>query len=175
MTQHFKVHDGLYPHFITSTIIHWIPVFTRDDYFRVLSDSLNYSVEQKGLLVHGYVIMPNHFHAVCSQVDGKLSAVVRDIKRHTASLILEKLRSESRITWLRAFERAGGDTPKVWDDSFHPMQVHKREFFEQKLGYMHNNPLRAGFVVNPENWKYSSAGFYYKQTESLVPIAAIEW
>lgn len=150
-------------------------MFCRDDYFQVLVDSLNFCIENKGLQVHGYVIMPNHFHAVCSQLNGKLSEVIRDIKRHTASVILEKLREESRITWLRAFEKAGDSTPKLWDESFHPMQVHTQQFFDQKLGYMHNNPLRAGFVINPEDWKYSSAAFCYKQEESLVPVTGIEW
>lgn len=175
MPQHFKVYDGQYPHFITSTIIHWIPVFCRDDYFRVIVDSLNFCIERKGLAVHGYVIMPNHFHAICSQTEGEISSVLRDMKRHTASIILKKLEEDGRVTWLRAFKKSGDDTPKLWDASFHPMQVHSREFYEQKLGYMHNNPLRAGFVVNPEDWKYSSAGFCYRQAESIVPITPIEW
>jgi len=66
MPQHYKVYDQAYPHFITSTIIHWIPVFCRDEYFRVLADSLKFCVSNKGLLVHAYVIMPNHFHAILS-------------------------------------------------------------------------------------------------------------
>ena len=175
MPNHFKVYDGAYPHFITSTIMYWIPVFCRDDYSRVLVNSLNFCIEHKGLQVHGYVIMPHHFHGVCSQIDGNLSGAIRDFKRHTSSLILRKLKEDSRISWLRAFEKAGGETPKFWDDSFHPMQIHKQQFFEQKLSYMHNNPLRAGFVENPEDWKYSSAGFYYCQRESIVPITFLEW
>ena len=108
MPQHFKVYDGTYPHFVTSTIVYWIPIFCRDDYFRVLADSLKYCVENKGLIVHGYVIMPNHFHAILSQVDGQLSDVIRDMKKHTAKIIADKLETDKRIIWLNAMRRASG-------------------------------------------------------------------
>lgn len=177
MPLRFKVHDGGYPHFTTNTVIYWIPVFCREDYSRVLIDSVNYCIEHKGLLVHGYVLMPNHFHAICSQTDGRLSDAMRDLKRHTASTILDKLAADGRLLWLRAFRNAcGGEgSGKMWDDAFHPEQVHSRRFFEQKLGYMHNNPVRAGYVANPEDWKYSSAGFYYKDRTSEIPITGLEW
>jgi len=66
----FKVHDETYPHFITSTIVHWIPIFSRDDYLSVMAASLTHCISNRGLLVHVFVIMPHHIHLLCSQVDG---------------------------------------------------------------------------------------------------------
>lgn len=177
MPQHFKVYDGAYPHFVTSTIVFWIPVFCRDDYFRVLTDSLGHCVEHKGLVVHGYVVMPNHFHAVLSQSEGRLSDVIRDMKKHTAKAIAAKLEADGRITWLNAMRRAAGHEGgvRVWDEAFHPEQVYSEQFCRQKLDYMHNNPVRAGYVSDPSEWTYSSAGLYYRDDESAVPVAAIEW
>jgi len=175
--QHFRVYESAYPHFVTSTVVYWIPVFCRDDYFRVLSDSLCYCVEHKGLIIHGYVIMPNHFHASLSQVDGKLSDVIRDAKKHTAKALAEKLEADGRVTWLAAMRRAAGHEGgvRVWDEAFHPEQIHTQAFCQQKLDYMHNNPVRAGYVTDPCEWKYSSAGLYYTNKDSIVPITAIEW
>jgi len=173
----FKVHEGCFPHFVTCTVAHWIPVFCRDDYFAILVDSLNYCSEHKGLSVHGCVLMPNHLHGVFSQADGHLCDVMRDLKRHTSKTVAQRLETDGRSLWLRAFTNAGRATGniKVWMDEFHPEQVYSREFFEQKLSYLHDNPVRAGFVEDPCDWKYSSAGFYYREASSLIRIAVIEW
>ena len=156
-------------------MLYWIPVFCRRDYFQILVDSLVYCIEHKGLLVHAYALMPNHFHLVSSQQEGRLSDTIRDLKRHTASTLLKKLDADGRQLWLRAFNRKDGEGPKVWQDAFHPEQVHSQPFFEQKVNYIHDNPVRAGYVDNPEDWKYSSAGVYYRDTSSPVPITFIEW
>ncbi len=91
MRQHYRIHEPACPYFITRSIVYWIPVFCRDDYCRALADSLTYCATNRGLRVHGYVIMPNHFHLVSSQEDGELSAVVRDIKKWTSREIARKL------------------------------------------------------------------------------------
>ena len=177
MPQHFKVYDGAYPHFITCTIVHWIPVFCRDDYFRVLVDSMCYCIANKGLRVHGYVIMPNHIHVLCSQEEGRISDVIRDLKKHTSKQIARMLEDDGRTIWLIAMRRAAGASGgvKVWDEAFHPEQVHSRPFAEQKLEYIHRNPERAGYVIDPCEWKHSSAGLYYREQKSLVPVVPLEW
>ena len=121
--------------------------------------------------------MPNHFHAVCSQPEGKLADVMRDLKRHTSKAVAAKLKADGRSLWLRAFENAAGGSggAKVWMDEYHPEQIHSPEFFETKLRYMRDNPIGAGYVVDPCEWKYSSAGFYYRDTNPPVPITPLEW
>lgn len=161
MPQRFRVYEGAYPHFITSSVIYWTPIFTRDDYFRVLVDSLSYCVSEKGLLVHGYVIMPNHFHMMCSQSERELSAVICDIKSFTSRQIADKLEQDGRSSWLKAMSSSRlhrRAQVKVWQDEFHPEEVRTKRFFNQKLEYMHNNPVRAGFVDDPAEWKYSRQG-----------------
>lgn len=177
MAHRLSVHDGAYPHFITSTILHWIPVFSREDYFGVLVNSLKYCIASKGLRVHCYVMMPNHFHMICSQRDAKLTDVMRDMKTFTSKEIARKLESDGRTLWLAAMRRGGGVTAgvKVWQDTYYPEQVHTEPFFRQKMDYIHDNPRRAGYVADPCDWKYSSAGFYYRDAEPLIPITPIMW
>ncbi|MCE5197417.1 MAG: transposase [Armatimonadota bacterium] len=176
MPSHFRIFDQAYPHFITSTITYWLPIFCRDDYYRILTDSLNYCVQSKGLLVHAYVIMPNHFHAIVSQTTGDLSGVIRDMKKHTSKEIARKLEEDGRRMWLNAMSKAGGEAigVRVWDEAVHPEEVHSRPFMQQKANYIHNNPVRAGFVNDPSHWKYSSAGFYYCDAESPVIVTPVE-
>jgi putative transposase len=58
---------------------------------------------------------------------------------------------------------------------FHPEEVRTQTFFEQKLNYIHQNPIRAGFVEEAVHWKYSSAGFYYADKQSPVPVTPVQW
>ena len=44
---------------------------------------------------------------------------------------------------------------------------------EQKLDYLHNNPVESGFVTKPEDYKYSSA-MDYAGIKGLVDIDIIE-
>ncbi len=175
MPQRFKVHEPLRPHFITSTVLHWIPVFCRDDYFHVLVDSLNHCVHNRALAVHAYVLMPNHFHLICSHPEGDLSGVVRDVKRYTSRQLTRMLERDTRDVWLRAMQRAAGTgQAKLWEDTFHPEQIHSAPFLQQKSDYIHNNPVKAGYVCAPSDWKYSSAGLYFEDRESLIRITPIE-
>lgn len=178
MPQRFVIRDGAYPHFVTSSVVYWIPVFCRDDYFRILTDSLTFCVREKGLRIHAYVVMPNHFHLMCSQTDGEISEVIRRLKTFTSRQIADMLEQDGRSSWLAAMRSAGARRRaevKVWQDEFHPEELRSERFFTQKLDYIHNNPVRAGYVDDPAEWKYSSAGFYYKGRESLVPIEPVMW
>jgi len=122
--------------------------------------------------------MPDHTHLICSHLDGDISGVIRDIKRFTSRQLYELLvRDNAYAPWLRAMRNAarGESEAKVWDDEFHPEQIHSQPFFEQRLGYIHENPVRAGYVEDPSQWKYSSACFYYEGREAVVPVEPIDW
>ncbi|MEN6372891.1 MAG: transposase [Armatimonadota bacterium] len=177
LTNRFRVQEKNFPYFITSAVTYWLPVFSKEDYFRLLADGLQYCVEHKGLLVHAYVIMPNHFHIISSHQDGKLPSVITDLKGYTSRQIAAKLEEDGRTVWLRALKAAGKQEIKIkfWQDGYHPEQVYSEEFFMQKVNYIHNNPVRAGFVSDPWMWKYSSAGFYYKEEEPVIPISPLMW
>ena len=177
LPQHYKVHDQHYAHFVTSTVVHWIPVFCREDYFAVLVDSLKHCIDNRSLRIHAYVLMPNHFHLICSQAEGDLSGVMRDLKRFTSRQISTMLESDGRLTWLRAMRRSadGEANTRVWDEAFHPVQLHSEKFFRQRFDYLHANPVRAGYVSNPCDWRYSSAAAYRADGESLIPLSPAEW
>lgn len=178
MPQRRRVHEPILPHFVTTTVVHLIPVFRRDEYFRVLTNSLSHCIQNRGLLVYAFVIMPDHFHLLCSQTDGDLSGVLRDLKRFTSRELTRKLAEDGAYRpWLAAMCNAarGEADAKLWDDEFHPEEVHSRPFFEQKRDYIHDNPVRAGYVANPSDWKYSSACFYYDDRTPVIPIEPIDW
>ncbi len=159
MRSRYRVHDPNAAHFITSTIVEWIPVFAASARCDLLVEALQYSQQHKGLQVFGWIIMPNHFHAIVLAPD--LSGVIADVKKFTARRILEQL-AETKCDWLLnqfAYYKAAhkSSTHQVWQEGFHPQAITGDEMMLQKLEYLHNNPVRAGFVASPEHWRYSSA------------------
>lgn len=164
----YKIRDQHSKYYLTFTVIDWIDVFTRKCYRDMILDSLEYCQKEKGLLVHGYVIMSNHVHCILSSKTGKLSDTIRDFKSHTSKQIINSIQedNESRKEWMLAlFERKGlknirNKTYQFWQQSNHPIELHTNHFTDQKLDYIHNNPVVSGWVEKPEEYIYSSAKNY---------------
>ena len=155
-----KVCEKHAAHFVTSTIVEWLPVFTTSECCNILVESLAFCRANKGLLIHAWVIMDNHFHAVVSGPE--LSATLRDFKKFTARQLLKQIRAEGRIWLLNQLEfyrlpaKIHSDY-QGWQEGSHPQALLTDEMFEQKSAYIHQNPVMRGWVVNPEDWRYSSA------------------
>ena len=169
MSENYKSRnpEGLF--FITLTIINWVDIFTRPRYKHIIIDSLNYCQNEKGLRIHAYVLMSNHLHLIASTVDSSLlSEIVRDFKRYTSRRIIESIKNfpESRKFWLlKNFEQAAQEIKrnslfKVWKDGFHPIELTNNAMIEQRLDYIHNNPVVQEIVIRAEDYKYSSASNY---------------
>jgi putative transposase len=159
MRSRYKVAELESPHFITCTIVGWLPVFTRTGYLDMLTASLTFCRVLKGLRLHGHVILDNHLHLQVSA--NNLSQVVRDFKRHTAGEILTLARQENKLWLLKQFEflkgkHKGSSRHQVWQEGFHPQAMVGEDMLRQKLNYMHYNPVRLGLVDHPEDWRYSS-------------------
>jgi len=172
---------GLQPHFITWTVEEWLPVFVSDSYCQLITDSLEYCRQQKGLLVHAYVVMPTHVHAVISAEPGTdLSEILRDSRKHTSKEIVRQVRADglTLFDWVfrDAARKAGrpAGAYKVWQDGFHPETLESEKFFLQKLEYLHNNPVRKGLVGKPEYWWHSSAGSYILREEGPLELDILD-
>lgn len=174
-----RVRGELY--FITITIIDWVDFLSRPIYKDVIVSSLNHCVKNKGLSVFAYCIMSNHVHAIVS-CDGELSDVVRDMKKHTSKELIKAMRSihESRREWmLKKFEYAAkrvkkGVNYKVWQDGYHPVHLSTNQMIDQRIDYIHNNPVGEGIVYRAEDYVYSSASFYFLGEESIVALQMLD-
>lgn len=162
-------------YFCTDTIWGWQHVFASEQFFQVIINALKYCRKKKGLLIHGYVIMPNHIHSILSTSNGNLSAILRDYKRFTSTEISRLLDETNNSRLMNYFSTAAkelqqGNDFTIWQRGSHPIGLHSQEMFRQKLIYMHNNPVRKGYVFAPEHWKYSSAQNYILNDQSIMEI-----
>jgi len=184
MSDRYKIHDQNAVYFITMTIVRWIDIFTRKKQKLLIVDSLQYCQKEKGLLIYGWCLMSNHLHLICSVTefntqianpsegytkgaDG-MSAFLRDFKKFTSKAIVKLINEEpeSRRDWiLKQFKDACKHLKrkqqyKVWQDSNHAKIIDSNTLFDEKLNYIHNNPVKAMIVEHPEDYMFSSARNY---------------
>ena len=170
-----KNQEGVY--YLTFQIVYWIDVFTRKDYRDIIIDSLIYCQKEKGLEIYAYVIMSNHIHIIVRSRNGDLSGVVRDFKKFTSKKIAEAINDnqESRKEWmLRLFTHSAKRQNKkgkyqIWTHENHAIELYGNDFMQQKVEYIHQNPVKSGIVENPEDYIYSSASSYACK-EGLIEI-----
>jgi putative transposase len=149
-------------YYSTCVIVAWLPVFQNEIYFKIIIESLNYCRLHKGLFLLGFVIMPSHVHLITSNTkETILSEIMRDFKTYTSRKIRRQLEKDKRTIYLHILENSAKNLPKqqyrLWTDDYHPIALKSEKWFRQQLEYMHNNPVRKGFVEQPEYWKYSNA------------------
>ncbi len=163
--------NGIY--FITSTVVEWIPLFTSSSYINIILDSLKFCQDHKNLKIYAFIIMTTHFHLVVSCP--RLTRVMQSIKRHTARELLELLKrdkEEKILRYLKIFKKSHKREYRyqVWQEGFHPQLIPARKLLVQKINYIHNNPVKKGWVDQPEQWVYSSALYLLYGGPSLLAI-----
>jgi REP element-mobilizing transposase RayT len=175
----YKIRDQEGVYYLTFTVVNWIDVFTRKRYKDILVDSLIFCQQEKGLKLYSFVMMSNHMHCVLSCKDNKLSDVIRDFKTHTSKTIIKSIETEegeSRKDWmLEQFKNKGLSNKRnkkyqFWKQDNHPVELYSNYFIDQKIAYIHENPVVAGLVYKPEEYIYSSAKNYCGE-QGLLKIA----
>jgi putative transposase len=179
MSRKYKFHEKGGAYFVSFSTVNWIDVFTRDLYFAIMTESLDYCRKNKGMEIYGYCIMPSHVHLIFRSALGDPSGLMRDLKGFTSRKIMKIIQDnpqESRKEWmLWMFERAGKKNSNVkekqfWQQNNQPIEIWSLIVFEQKLNYIHNNPVESGFVTDPIDWKYSSARNYGNDDQTVLEI-----
>ena len=181
MSRNYRFHNPSGIYFVSFATVHWVDVFTRQMYFEVLEASIVYCRKQKGMQLFAYCLMPSHVHFIFRSKQRDPSGLLRDFKRHTSRELIRAIvenPKESRKEWmLELFKRASDKktntkTYQFWQHHNKPIELWSSGVLQQKLDYIHNNPVVAGFVTQPEDWKYSSARNFNGDT-SIVEVDEI--
>jgi putative transposase len=174
----YIIRDQNAVYFFTFTVVDWVDIFTRPEYKMIIVDSLNYCIEHKGLVCYGWVLMSNHLHLIVkAEASFRISDTIRDFKKFTSKKIIDTVLAinESRREWLlHRFAFAARSTGraehyKVWRDDNHAVTL-EGAMFEERLNYMHENPVKAMIVFRAEDYLFSSAADYSGSTQGLVKL-----
>jgi REP element-mobilizing transposase RayT len=166
--QSIPYNDGIY--FITITCYKWMPLIELTNSYDLVYNWFDY-LKSKEHYITGYVIMPNHVHALIGfQNAGKsINKIVGDGKRFIAYEIVNRLQAQNEFAILDQLNAAvepadklRGKKHEVWEDSFDWKDCRSHFFMNQKLEYMHVNPCTSkwNLALNPAEYLHSSARFY---------------
>ena len=171
----YKIIDPKLPYFVTCTVLHWIPVFTRPATVDILLDSLRFLMTES-LTVYAYVILENHLHLLVQSE--QLDRDMARFKSFTAKQLIRYL-DENNVTQileqLAFYKKAHKDDRayQFWQEGVQPKWIQNDEMMRQKVDYIHQNPVKRGYVDLAEHWRYSSARNYLGQ-EGLIEVCR-EW
>ena len=159
---------------MTVTVLHWIAVFTRPETVEILLASLRYLMG-KGLRVYAYVILENHLHLLAQSPD--LGKDIARFKSHTAKqliLWLSERNAKTVLDQLAFYKKAHKHdrTYQFWQEGVHPELIQGDEMMRQKVEYIHQNPVKRGYVDKAEHWRYSSARNYLDR-EGLLEVECL--
>ncbi len=177
----YQISDQEASYFMTFQVVGWADIFSRQIYRDIVIDSLKYCRLDKGMVLNAYVIMTNHVHVIMSSNKSDLSGLVRDFKKHTSKKILSSINNnseESRKEWLEIvfkyhakYNKRVGEK-QLWTHHNHAVELSTNEMIDTRLDYIHDNPVKAGWVEVPEHYLYSSAR-NYSDMDSLIEIDLI--
>ncbi len=165
MSERYKSWPDGRAYFLTLTIAGWIDLFTRRACAEVVVRNLAVCIEEKGLRIWSWVLMPSHLHLLAGVDTGqRLGYVMRDFKSFTAKALLAEIAEnpqESRREWLlhlfRYYGKAAGQTHQVWQPGGHFFVLDSEAKALRARNYIHQNPVVAGLVYAAEHYPYSSA------------------
>jgi REP element-mobilizing transposase RayT len=168
----YTIRETQAPHFLTCTIINWIPIFTRPQTVAIILDALQYRQQHNGWKVYGYVVLENHLHLVVQSED--LLAELPLFKSYTARQLIDYLKEchAERVLKQMAFfckSHKHDREYQCWEEGSHPQLIQNETMLRQKLDYIHFNPVKRGYVDEPVHWRYSSAR-NYAGLEGLMPV-----
>jgi len=168
----YKVYEPTYPYFLTCTILHWIPIFTRQQSVQIVLDCLKYLQEKDNLKLFAYVILENHLHMVVQS--DNLEKSMKSFKQFSAKELLKLLKKEGVATileQLQFYKKAHHKATdyQVWEEGYQPKLLQTDEMMISKIKYIHQNPIKRGYVEEASHWRYSSARDY-EGVEGLIGI-----
>ncbi|WP_369049323.1 transposase [Tenacibaculum sp. UWU-22] len=184
MSRNYKFHnpEGLY--FVSFAVVEWLDVFTRNQYKDILIDSLSFCQTNKGMEIVAWCIMTNYVHLVFRSVQGeKRERLLGDFKRFTSKEIVKAIQKnpkESRKEFLlEQFKKAVTKVSNVksyqfWRHDNKPIELWSNKVIQEKINYVHSNPVEAGLVYKAEDYVYSRAKDYAGEEGLLKNILVFE-
>jgi REP element-mobilizing transposase RayT len=178
--EHYRIVAGVGVYYVTFTVVEWLPVFVDEPACKIITDSLNFCIQNKYLRVNAYVLMPTHLHAILFDRDfhtERLRQSLDDMRKFTGRQLLDHAAKHLPQCFTERFQKnAGKDRERqFWQPTRHPVGITSEKFWKQKMDYLHDNPCRKGLVLRPEGWRFSSARYWATGEGNDVELSEVGW
>jgi len=152
-----------YALFTTVTCLEWKPILENDREKEIILESMRFLVEKERVTIFAFVIMINHFHLIWQMNYGHDREREQcDFLKFTSQQILKNYRNENSLMLPKLLVQAKDRKYQVWERNALSVPLWSPAVIDQKMEYIHMNPVKAGLCKYPEDYKYSSARFYLK-------------
>ena len=154
-----------YVSFFTATVLNWKRLLSNNKYKDIITDSMHYLVTDGRVRIFAFVIMPNHIHIVWRvKNERNPSDVQRDFLKYSAQQIKLTLLKDNPKILEEYYVGAKDRKYQIWERNPLTSRLTSIELVEQKINYIHSNPIRGNWNLAEEitEYKYSSARFYYE-------------
>jgi REP element-mobilizing transposase RayT len=172
----YRFGEDHYPHFMTCAVVAWLPLFSHPSLAEVIFDSWKFLQRERDIEIVAYVVLENHLHWIA--VGPELGKRVGQFKSFTATTIVKRMQQlgyETLLQELKYYKQRHkiDQSHQLWQEGSHPQVIESDDVMWQKIEYIHNNPLRRGYVDDPIHWRYSSARSYAGQP-GLIDVC-VDW
>lgn len=143
-------------------------------------DALDEARRSAGLLIFAYVIMSDHYHIITGSCR-EPSDTLRYLNGISAKRILDHVKANavSSVEKLKMSEKKRGYKYSVWEHHADTFLVTSESTLMQKVNYIHFNPVKAGLVEHPDEYRFSSSRIWNRRPSDHEPlrmyIEKIEW
>lgn len=155
----FRISRTTPAYYFTSVAHHRLPIFRTDKVKKILCDAISEVRSKHRILILAYVIMLDHVHLLVYS-EKEMTDVLRLLNGVTARRIIQYLKDngfERSLFKLRGETRERNHKHSVWQHHPDSLEIFGEDTFRQKVEYIHQNPVRAGSVENPLEYRFSSA------------------
>ena len=167
-------------YFITFTCYKWLSLIDTVNGYDIVYNWFDI-LKKHGHYINGFVVMPNHVHAIISfkAKSQSINMIVGNGKRFMAYELIKRLGMQGETGLLaqlaegvEAKRKANKKLHEVWELSFDWKECNSHFFFNQKLDYMHDNPCNGkwNLSINPVLYPHSSARFYIEGVQGIYPV-----
>ena len=170
-----KFDNNSYVHFVTTGTYENLSYFRDTECCRVFLEELEFYRDKYNFTLLGYVIMPDHIHLLLwwdktEKSDLSISKLMQGIKGTTARRIIN-LTTSARLK--HPLQPGPATVPKnskshkrnskyrFWRPGFYDFNIYTEEKLAEKLNYIHHNPVKAGLVSAPGDYRWSSYKLYF--------------
>ncbi len=146
------------PHFVTFSTFKRLPALNQPWIRDLFLQCIEQTRRKYRFRVFGYVVMPEHVHLLLSEPESALlSKAIQALKIAVARRSMHKR-----------------DAAPLWQKRYYDHNVRSHESFQNKLAYMHHNPVKRELVRRAEDWPWSSFRHYAMREFGVVEIES-QW
>ena len=155
-------------HFVTLNVRDRKCAFRRPEYARMILELLRFECDRHPACLVAYVAMPDHLHFLFGPRDGQVTKFLARFKPNATRNLDELAAQNGRIKerdWLAAKGQR-----ELWQDGKYSLPIYSTPWVEEKINYIHQNPMRKGLSTSPADYPWSSFMAYHQEFDNLPPV-----